>query len=183
VRAVNTLRRRGKRWVACNTDVAGFLAPLQSVITLTGLRATVLGAGGAARAVGEALASAGTKLTFVARRPEQAQTVAAMTGASFQMWPPQPGSWDVLVNATPIGTGARDDSPLPNGPFTGQLVYDLVYNPTDTRLLREAHSAGCLTLGGLDMLVAQAHRQFEFWTDVRVPERVLRDAAINALNI
>jgi shikimate 5-dehydrogenase len=72
---------------------------------------------------------------------------------------------------------------MPNGPFTGQLVYDLVYKPADTRLLREAAAAGCLTIGGLDMLVAQAQRQFEFWTGVRVPERVLRDAAVNALNI
>jgi 3-dehydroquinate dehydratase / shikimate dehydrogenase len=143
VRAVNTLRRHGKGWMGCNTDVAGFLAPLQSMMTLTGLRATVLGAGGAARAVGEALASAGAVLTFVARRPEQADPVAAMTGAAVRTWPPQPGSWDVLVNATPVGTApARDESPMPNGPFTGRLVYDLVYKPADTRLLREAAAAG-----------------------------------------
>jgi 3-dehydroquinate dehydratase/shikimate dehydrogenase len=184
VRAVNTLRRHGKSWVGCNTDVAGFLAPLQSMIALSGLRATVLGAGGAARAVGEALASAGAVLTFVARRPEQAKPVAAMTGASVHAWPPPPGSWDLLVNATPVGTApAQDESPLPNGPFTGQLVYDLVYKPAETRLLREAAAAGCLTIGGLDMLVAQAQGQFEFWTGVRVPERVMRDAAVNALHI
>jgi shikimate 5-dehydrogenase len=65
--------------------------------------------------------------------------------------------------------------------FDGELVYDLVYNPTQTRLLRDAHAAGCRTLGGLDMLVAQAQRQFEWWTGTRPSERTLREAALGAL--
>jgi 3-dehydroquinate dehydratase/shikimate dehydrogenase len=183
VGAVNTLRRRGAGWIACNTDIAGFLAPLTAALPLKDARATVLGAGGAARAVGEALSSAGARVTFSARRPEQGKAIAATTGAAVAMWPPDPGSWDVLVNATPIGTApAVDETPLPHGPFTGRLVYDLVYNPLETRLLRDARRAGCRTISGLDMLIAQAQRQFEWWTDTRAPERVMREAALEALH-
>jgi 3-dehydroquinate dehydratase/shikimate dehydrogenase len=182
VQAVNTLKRNGQGWSACNTDVSGFLAPLEAEMPVRGLRATVLGAGGAARAVGVALASAGAEVTFAARRPEQATDVATMTGGTVTGWPPEPGSWDVLINTTPLGTSPRvDETPMPHGQFTGRLVYDLVYNPIETRLLREARAAGCRTLGGLDMLIAQAQKQFEWWTGVRASDRVMRQAAINAL--
>lgn len=182
VRAVNTLKRNGAGWSARNTDVAGFLAPLEATMPVHGLRATVLGAGGAARAVGIALASVGADITFAARRPEQALDVAATTGGAVSSWPPEPGSWDVLVNTTPAGTAPRtDETPIPQELLTGSLVYDLVYNPIETRLLREARAAGCRTLGGLDMLVAQAQTQFEWWTGIRAPVQVMREAAIAAL--
>ena len=74
-----------------------------------------------------------------------------------------------------------EDTPLPDGPFTGRLVYDLVYNPPETRLLQDARLAGCQTLGGLDMLIAQAQLQFEWWTGLRASDRVMRDAAMGAL--
>jgi 3-dehydroquinate dehydratase/shikimate dehydrogenase len=182
VHAVNTLKRQGQGWIACNTDVAGFLAPLEAEMSLQGLRATVLGAGGAARAVGVALASAGAGVTFAARRPEQATEVASMTGASIAAWPPEPGTWDILVNTTPVGTSPRvDETPLPHGRFTGRLVYDLVYNPIETRLLREARAAGCRTVGGLDMLIAQAQRQFEWWTGAVPASDVMTSAALRRL--
>jgi shikimate 5-dehydrogenase len=82
------------------------------------------------------------------------------------------------VNTTPVGT--RPDveaTPLPDGPFTGRLVYDLVYNPTTTRLLADAAAAGCDTIGGLEMLVAQAVRQFAWWTGQRPAPRLFREAA------
>jgi len=182
INAVNTLKRRAGAWVGCNTDVAGVLAPLQSATPLRDARVTVLGAGGAARAVAEALGSVGAKLTICARRLEQAEQVARATGAEIGRCPPPAGSWDILVNTTPIGMRPRDDeSPLPDGPFTGSLVYDLVYNPPETRLLRDAQAAGCRTIGGLEMLIAQAQRQFEWWTGLRVSSRLMRQAAMAAL--
>jgi shikimate 5-dehydrogenase len=98
-------------------------------------------------------------------------------------WPPAAGSWDVLVNTTPVGTApAIDDTPLDASHLTGGgLVYDLVYNPPQTRLLADAAHAGCRTLGGLDMLVAQAQAQFEWWTGQRPADRVMRDAALARL--
>jgi shikimate 5-dehydrogenase len=86
----------------------------------------------------------------------------------------------LLVNTTPVGTAPHvDASPLPDDyPFRGSLVYDLVYNPPHTRLLSAAARAGCRTIGGLDMLVAQAQAQFEWWTGGRPADRVMRDAAL-----
>lgn len=183
IQSVNTLRRSQDRWLGCNTDVSGFLAPLGSAVRLKGLRATVLGAGGAARSVSIALASADARVTIAARRADQALEVAALTGATAGEWPPPPGSWDVLVNATPVGTRpAVDESPVPpEFALDGRLVYDLVYNPPVTRLLAAAARAGCRTVGGLDMLVAQAQAQFEWWTDRRAADRVMRDAALARL--
>lgn len=180
IQSLNTLRRDGLKWLGCNTDVTGFLAPLESTMQLRGARATVLGAGGAARSVSVALASAGMRVTLCARRQDQAQAVAALTGAAVSPWPPDPAAWDLLVNATPVGTApCAQESPLPpNYLFhSGKLVYDLVYNPPQTRLLTDAEVAGCRTIGGLDMLVAQAQAQFEWWTSQRPPARVMRDAA------
>jgi shikimate dehydrogenase len=183
VQSVNTLRRTSQGWLGCNTDVAGFLAPLKG-LTLRNMRTTVLGAGGAARAVSVALASVGAKVSIAARRPERAQFVASRTGAAAVEWPPAPNSWDLLVNATPIGTSPDiGESPLPGAAFTGQIVYDLVYNPSETRLLRDARAAGCRTIGGLAMLVGQAQRQFEWWTGQSIDPQVMRDAALDALGI
>ena len=184
IQSVNTLRRSGTRWLGANTDVAGFLAPLQTAMRVQGKRATVLGAGGAARSVAVALQSAGAGVTIAARREDQARTVAALSGAAIGTWPPAPGSWDVLVNTTPVGTAPDvDQSPLPEGHrLDGMLVYDLIYNPLETRLLTDAATAGCQTIGGLDMLVAQAQAQFEWWTEQRPADRVMRDAATARLN-
>ena len=177
--AINTLRRDGTRWLGRNTDVDGFLSPLAHD-DLRGMRATVLGAGGAARSVVVALATAGAACTVSARRAEQAHVVASLTGAGVASWPPPARSWDLLVNATPIGTLPDDDaSPLPDDYdfHHGGIVYDLVYNPPRTALLSLAERAGCRTIGGLDMLVAQAQAQFEWWTGQRASARAMRDAA------
>src|SRR4030095_3659650 len=108
------------------------------------------------------------------RRREQAE---AVIGSSWfgrtETGPRVPGvgarpvsaGWALLVNCTPLGSPTRrDESPLPGGPFGGRLVYDLTYGAGDSRLIREAREAGCRTVDGLAMLVAQAERQFEWWT-------------------
>jgi 3-dehydroquinate dehydratase/shikimate dehydrogenase len=180
VGAVNTLRRLGTgAWEGLNTDVPGLLAPLAGRIALAGARATVLGAGGVARAAAFALHGEGANVTICARRSEQAAAVARVTpGTRAAPLPPRPGSWDLLVNTTPLGTWpAVERSPLPDGPFDGRLVYDLVYNPLETRLMADAARAGCDTLGGLDMLVAQAVRQFAWWTGQRPSADLFRRAA------
>jgi shikimate dehydrogenase len=180
--AVNTVRMDAGRWLGRNTDIPGFLAPLEARgFALSGTRAAVVGAGGSARAVTAALADAGASVTVHARRPDQAAAVAAISHANVGTWPLGPGSWDVLVNCTPVGLAPNvDASPVPVSSLTGQagrLVYDLIYNPPSTRLLREAAGAGCQTIGGLDMLVAQAEEQFAWWTDTRPEPGVMRAAA------
>ena len=187
--AANTLRRTEHAWEATNTDAPGFLEPLEAVYpgSLSGARVAVLGAGGAARAVVVALVSRGARVTVHARRAEQATDVADLSrrrvghargSAAAASWPPAPGSWDLLVNSTPLGgPSARGESPLPGGPFDGRLVYDLTYGDEESPLLREARTAGCLTLDGLPMLIAQAERQFEWWTGQKPTPGVMKAAA------
>jgi 3-dehydroquinate dehydratase/shikimate dehydrogenase len=182
VGAVNTLARVEGIWHGFNTDVPGLLAPLAGRLELTGLRATILGAGGAARGAAIALASEGAAVTVCARRGQAAEAMAAEIGVAAAPMPPLPGSWDVLVNATSAGMHPRvEETPWPDARFDGRLVYDLVYNPRDTRLLREARAAGCDTLDGLAMLVAQAELQFEIWTGRRPAPGVMLDAALARL--
>jgi shikimate dehydrogenase len=147
--------------------------------SLAGAHVAVLGAGGAVRAVVVGLVDAGAAVTVHARRGEQARQVAAECGATAgEGATPAPGSWDILVNGTPLGgPGHRDASPWPGGRFDGRLVYDLTYGPTETPLLREAREAGCRGLDGLPMLVAQAERQFAWWTGRPAPAGVMRAAA------
>ncbi len=182
VGAANTLRRRDGVWDATNTDVDGFLAPIEPAFggALAGARATVLGGGGSARAVVVALRSKGATVAVCARRSEQAREVAEAFGVQAVPWPPAAGSWDLLVNCTPLGgANLRAESPLPNGGFDGRLVYDLTYGPGDSALVRDARAAGCATLDGLAMLVAQAERQFTWWTG-QVPGAGVMDAAARA---
>jgi 3-dehydroquinate dehydratase / shikimate dehydrogenase len=183
VGAINTVRFTGRRCLGTNTDVYGFLKPLDGRIDLTRTRAAILGAGGAARAVAVGLASAGASVAVYARDPRRAESVARLVGGQAGTMPPPAGSWDVLINATPLGTFPRtDETPFEHAVFDGRLVYDLVYNPLRTRFLSEAAAAGCATIGGLEMLVAQADQQSEWWIGHRPPARLMRDAALAALS-
>lgn len=187
VGAVNTLRRIDGRWEATNTDVAGFLQPLRDRdVPLQGARVAILGAGGSARAVAIASRAAGATVTIHARSAEKASGLAEeLVQVSVGAWPVPRDSWDVLVNCTPVGMYPHvDASPLDSGAFeahAGGTVYDLVYNPQQTCLLQAAARAGCQTIGGLEMLVAQAQDQFFFWTGVRPDATVMRAAALARL--
>jgi shikimate dehydrogenase len=178
--AANTLTKTPDGWVARNTDVEGFLHPLRPRLTLAGARAAVLGAGGAARAVVAGLDAEGARVTVHARRADRAEALVPL-GAAVGAWPPPPGSWDLLVNTTPVGTSPDvDETPVAAAWLAGGgLVYDLVYNPGRTRLLRDAAAAGCGTLGGLEMLIAQAAVQVATWFPVDPPVDAMR-AAIHA---
>lgn len=180
VGAVNTLVVRDGRWIGANSDVEGFLAPLAGRMALKGTRAAVLGAGGAARAVAVALVHEGASVTVCARRAEAAADVARLSGAAAGAWPPRPGSWDVLVNATSAGSRGPEDDPMAGVPLDGEIVFDLVYVPAETPLLRRARAEGCLTIGGIEMLIAQAERQFELWTGQRPPAGLFAAAATQA---
>jgi shikimate dehydrogenase len=142
----------------------------------------VLGAGGSARAVVAALVSRGAAVTVCARRVDQAREVAGAHGAAAGVWPPPAGSWDLLVNCTPLGgANRRDESPMAGAALDGRVVYDLTYGDGDSALVAEARRAGCRVLDGLPMLIAQAERQFEWWTGQRPGAGVMRAAAHRAL--
>jgi 3-dehydroquinate dehydratase/shikimate dehydrogenase len=180
--AINTVCVIDGRWVGGNTDASGFLAPLKDRVPLRGARVAVLGAGGSARAVAAALSSSQAQVTVYARNPVRAREIATTASCAAAALPPEPGSWDLLVNCTPVGMHPHvDETPLDASLLTGRYVYDLVYNPTNTRLLREARAAGCQTIGGLEMLVAQAAEQFEWWTGRKPVVGIMREAALKRL--
>ena len=175
--AANTLwAEDGLLW-GDNTDAPGFLADLQAQFgaALVPGRALVLGAGGAARAVVYALRHAGWQVAVSARRFDQAQTLCAAPENACRPVPwearghttPLP---DLLVNATPLGmTPHEDASPWPPDAPLPPWVYDLVYNPPATRLIRQARAAGARAANGWGMLVAQAALAFARWTGCRPP--------------
>ena len=180
--AVNTISVRDGAWVGTNTDADGFLEPLRArVRDLRGQRAVILGAGGAARGVGLALRREGSVVAIAARRPDAAADAAHAIGAETSAWPPPPGSWDILVNATPVGSRAVPGTPYDGALDDGTLVYDLVYDPEPTELMTSAAARGCAVIGGLAMLVAQAERQFEIWTGQRPPAGLFAEAAASAI--
>jgi 3-dehydroquinate dehydratase / shikimate dehydrogenase len=178
VGAINTIVVEGGRWKGTNTDVHGFLAPLIGRMTLKGVRVSILGAGGAARGVAVALAEQGAVVSVCARRPDAAAVIAELVGGRVGTFPPKAGSWDVLVNAIPPSDPPV--SPIAGAPLDGEIVFDLVYVPRETALLADARAAGCLTIGGIEMLVAQAERQFELWTGEAPPPGLFAAAAASA---
>jgi 3-dehydroquinate dehydratase / shikimate dehydrogenase len=159
--AANTLKRTAGGWYAANTDPAGFLAPLAGV-DLRGASAAVIGRGGASRGVQHALAEAGARVTAIGRDD--------LDRAS--------DPWDLLVHATPVGT-APDvaASVMAERPIRARMVYDLVYNPAETRLMADAARSGARVIGGLPMLVAQAVQQYELWFDGPAPREAYQRAA------
>jgi 3-dehydroquinate dehydratase/shikimate dehydrogenase len=177
--SVNTLKRSNGGWVGRNFDVPGFLAPFRTrAMSLRGARAVVVGAGGSARTAVHALKAEGAHVEIAARRHDRAEALAAEQGVGVSAWPPGPG-WDLLVNTTPVGTWpAANESPLDPADVRGRAVYDLVYNPSETTLLRIARDAGAATISGLEMLVGQACHQFEWWTGRQAPRDVMMQAAL-----
>jgi 3-dehydroquinate dehydratase/shikimate dehydrogenase len=181
VESVNTIVVRDGELHGFNTDVAGAVVPLESALgNLEGLNAAVVGAGGAARAVAFGLVERGARVTVYARREERARGVAQSLGCDGrsldEIADARP---DLLVNTTPLGTRGphEGESPVPADALRGiGLVYDLVYNPAETRLLADARVRGCATLNGLPMLVEQAAGQFEIWTGKPAPRAVMQSA-------
>jgi len=182
--AVNCIVRRGNRLIGENTDGAGFLNSLArgAAFTPDGRRCLVVGAGGAARAVIQALGAAGAAEVVVcnrtAARAEVAATLAAPVGRVGE--PAEAPVMDLVVDATPVGMGDDAGGPPMVSPETlhaGQLAVDLVYHPLVTPWLRAASLAGATVVGGLGMLVHQAALQVELWTGRAAPVGAMWAAA------
>ena len=182
--AVNTIVVDDDKLRGFNTDSVGFLEPLRDVIELSGLRVAVIGAGGAARAAVWALLKHNATVTLFARDLAKARTVGQLFDVSYERLSSASfANYDLVINATPLGSGEFIDQMAATAEqLTGaRCVYDLVYNPIETRLLKEARKAGCGTVRGLEMLVAQARNQFELWTGQSPFSKVMYDTAAAAL--
>lgn len=188
VGAVNTVvPLAGGRLRGDNTDVGGFLASLADEgFDPAGRACAVLGAGGAARAVVHALATAGASAVVVVNRtPGRAEEVAALAGPGGRAGRPEDAAKvDLVVNATPLGLVGSDPAVLPLDPVhlgPGQLVVDLVPNPAVTPFMQAAQANGARVAGGVGMLVHQGALAFELWTGAAAPVAVMRAVAVRAL--
>lgn len=185
--AVNTIFHDSGKWVGTNTDAEGFIAPLKERYgSLSGANVAVIGAGGAARACVYALRREGANVTVLARDPEKAKPLAEQFGAKVIQLVSDAvlRKPDILVNTTPLGTRGEheNETPVSAENLSGiKLVYDLTYNPRETRLLKEARATGCETLDGLEMLIRQAAAQFKIWSGLEADTAAMRTAAIKRL--
>jgi shikimate dehydrogenase len=185
--AVNIIYMRENKLIGENTDAHGFLADLKKFLNTEtrrhGENALVLGAGGSARSIVYALCNDGWDVTIAARRIEQAGQLAS----SFTQYATcitnlddlQFSTFNLIVNTTPLGMKPNiHTSPLPeNIRLPGHVsVYDLVYNPRETKLVRDARSQGLPATTGLGMLIEQAALGFELWTGQKLSSEIFRDA-------
>ncbi len=191
--AVNTLWFREGRLVGDSTDGPGFLRSLESAVEGIPESALILGAGGSARAVCHALAGRGVTLAIANRTMARAESLAGeLPGDGVRVVP-----WTdddlrsacaevgLVVNCTSVGmTPNIGGSPLPPGCLkTGQLIYDLIYSPPETRLLKEARECGAVAMNGVLMLVHQGACSFELWTGVRPPMDVMERAVTERITV
>ncbi|HUH99244.1 MAG TPA: shikimate dehydrogenase [Anaerolineales bacterium] len=185
--AVNTIYMRAGRLTGDNTDAPGFFADLKHFIGNRELgrerSALVLGAGGSARAVVYALANDGWNITVAARRREQALAFAVQieNAKAVELHPSnfRASDFQLIINATPVGMKPNaGQSLLPEKVFLppATFVYDLVYNPRETKFVKEARAAGLQATAGLGMLVEQAALAFELWTGYRPSREILFDS-------
>lgn len=183
--AVNCIAFARGRAVGHNTDGPGLVDSLvlDEGIELDGMRALLLGAGGAGRAVARALGAAGVGLVVVNRSPDRAAEAARLAGPSARVGTMADlAGADLVVNATSIGMAGDPASPVPAGALERRhVVVDLVYHPAVTPLLAEAARVGARPVGGLGMLVHQAAHAFRLWTGLDAPVPAMRAGAEAAL--
>ena len=193
--AVNVIYARDNKLIGDNTDAPGFLSDLNRFLVehqskiVNHKSAIVLGAGGSARAVVYALINDGWNVTLAARRPEQAEQLAhsfpnyALRTTQYEpfLLHPSREAFILLVNTTPLGmTPNVDQSPVPENllSHSNAFVYDLVYNPRETKLVKDARAHGLSATTGLGMLIEQAALAFELWTGHNPPRDVLYTSVV-----
>jgi 3-dehydroquinate dehydratase/shikimate dehydrogenase len=181
--AVNTVWRKAGKWRGTNTDAAGVVQPLARRLRLAKSSVLVVGNGGAARGAAFALAEAGSKLAITGRNLDRVRALATACGAeALSREQAESQKFDALVHATPLGMSPHVDRCFFNGSIPASLVFDMVYNPMETELLKRAKSCGAETIAGLEMFLEQASRQFEIFTGEHAPRAVMERAAIEALS-
>jgi len=183
--AVNTLVRTGDGdWRGENTDAPGALEALETVPALAGgqlagATADVLGAGGAAAAIAAALLDRGCRVTIYNRTSSRGAALAQRLRCGWRPWEERAGGTGrIIINCTSVGMGAdAASSPVPSERFTPDTVaFDVVYDPPETRFLREARARGCRTVSGAELFIGQASAQFTLWHGRQAPRDVMRRA-------
>jgi len=183
--AVNTIVNKDGRLTGYNTDAIGALRALEEKTKLPGKNCVLLGAGGAARAVGFILKENGVEVKVANRSVERGQSLAGALDCPFipldELGDTSP---DILINTTPVGMSPRTEQCVvtENILKQGMVVMDIIYNPLETRLLTMAGERNCLIVNGLGMFIRQGAEQFRLWTGLDAPVTVMTDAVKQALN-
>jgi 3-dehydroquinate dehydratase/shikimate dehydrogenase len=169
--ACNTVvRAQDGKLYGFNTDTAGVVRPLEQRLAVEGARILVLGAGGAARAAVFGLKERGAEIYILNRTTAVAQKLARQAHARSIKRPDlKKLSFDVIINATPVGMGNTRESPLNENELNAKYLFDMVYDPAETKLIRMAKTRGLQVIPGIEMFVHQAARQFEIWTGKPAP--------------
>ncbi|HLC79687.1 MAG TPA: shikimate dehydrogenase [archaeon] len=183
--AVNCVVNSNGKLIGYNTDGVGSVAALKKISSIKGKSVLVLGCGGAGKAIGFYLNEEGASITFSDSSSAKAKGLAKSLGAkSVKM-----GSikslegFDILINASPVGMKPnQNQTPIPSELlYPGLVVFDVVYDPIETKLLQDAKSLGCKTINGLEMLLEQGFASFELFTKKQAPQEVMRRAILEAI--
>src|SRR5579862_5431329 len=180
--AVNTVWRKAGKWRGANTDAEAVAGPLSKLIKLPKATVLIVGNGGAARGAACALSDAGARVSITGRNADRVRALARLVGG-------EPMSheqtllrhFDVVINATPVGMWPNVNDCYFDGKIPGEIIFDLVYNPLETALIRKAREQGKQVVPGLRMFIEQAVRQFEIWTGETAPRAAMETAALDAL--
>lgn len=182
--AVNTIVNDDGRLIGYNTDGIGALKAIEAKSDLNPEVCLIIGAGGAARAIGFILKERGVNVAVANRSHERGRALAASLSCPFVPLDELKGmSPDLLIQTTPIGMAPKvGECIVPESILKeGMVVMDIVYNPLKTKLLTIAGGRGCVTISGLDMFVNQGAEQFKLWTGLDAPVDVMSRAAKEAL--
>ena len=180
--AVNTIWKKAGKWRGTNTDAEGVTVPLAKRLKLGKSTALIVGNGGAARGAAFALADAGAKVSLVGRNLDRVRALARIcNGEPLSREVASTRMFDVVVHCTPMGMWPHADDCFFDDRIPGKLVFDMVYNPRETKLLKMAKDQGAETIDGLAMFLEQAARQFEIFTGETAPRAVMEKAAIESL--
>jgi 3-dehydroquinate dehydratase/shikimate dehydrogenase len=194
IQASNTLVRRDDGFHAYNTDAPAAIASLNDHLptdahgkqaTLANMTVMILGAGGVARAVAHGLAREGSRLVITNRTAERAQHLAEEVGHRYVVWPERQNvQCDLVVNCTSVGMHPNmDEMPIHASYLKpGLMVFDTIYTPETTLLVKEARARGCHVLTGVDMFVRQAALQFELFTGTRPPLEFMAEEVRKAIS-
>jgi len=180
--AVNTVWRKAGKWRGANSDADGVIRPLERHVRLNKSSVLLVGNGGAGRGAAFALKAAGAKLAITGRNIDRVRALAnACDAEPLTRDQSIARMFDVLVHSTPLGMYPKVEYCFFDAKIPAKLVFDMVYNPLDTLLVRMAADQGATPIRGLEMFLEQASRQFEIWTGETAPRAVMEKAALEAL--
>jgi 3-dehydroquinate dehydratase/shikimate dehydrogenase len=181
--AVNTVWRKAGKWRGTNTDAEAVTLPLSRKIRLPKSSVLLVGNGGAARSAAYALVESGAKVSIVGRNPDRVRSLAKTCGAEpLLREQAETRKFDALVHATSLGMFPHTDGCFFQNAIPAEVVFDMVYNPIETELVRRATQQGLTIISGLQMFLEQAARQYEIWTGAPAPRSVMEKVAIETLN-